>query len=115
MKISHKFLSCCLAVAAFSSIAYADELPSRGPIPFEVFDINKDGSISKDEFNKTIEQRIKVAKEQEGRMMRNSKNHLSFEEIDSNGDGKISKVELLEAQLKRYQDSGARGGKRGCR
>lgn len=97
-----------LLVVSMASMAIANDF--RGPTPFETYDKNGDGFISKDEFNNIKEQRIKQ-RESEGRMMKNIENSLKFEDIDKDKDGKISKVELLEAQMEQMQKN--RGGR--CR
>lgn len=110
MRTSVKILSSLLVGAAIASSVYAEDVKQSGPIPFEVYDINKDGSISKDEFNKTIEQKIQALKEQKQKNNKKDKKRLSFEDIDQDKDGKISKVELLEVQLKSLQNN-----KKSCR
>ncbi|MFA6760357.1 MAG: EF-hand domain-containing protein [Sulfuricurvum sp.] len=81
---------------------------------FEIFDANKDGFVTKEEFSKAEEEKIRRIMEER----RERGYGMRFEDIDTNKDGKISKEELLEAQLKRsnsrnyYND---RRGGRGCR
>lgn len=113
MRISLKFLSSLLVGVAVASNVCASELPPQGPIPFETYDTNKDGFISKEEFEKTRELRLKQSKEQKDRMMRNVSKAPTFESIDTDGDGKISKVELLESQMKQFQDR--KNSCRGCK
>ncbi len=97
------------ALSVGSTTLSAQEMPLRGPIPFEVFDADKDGSISESEYKATRDARIEKKKSQ-GLPMRNVANAPSFEELDSDGDGKITKVELLEGQNKQMQKR--RGGNR---
>ena len=85
----------------------AQEMPDRGPIPFEVYDKNGDGSISETEFYEARGQRMEQRAD-EGRPMRNAGNAPDFAFFDTDGDGKVSKGELLEGQNKRMQER--RGG-----
>jgi Ca2+-binding EF-hand superfamily protein len=57
---------------------------------FNQYDLNKDGMISREEFNKM------------GRM----DNAMDFDAIDANGDGRVSHDELLQAMLEKSQASG---------
>lgn len=73
---------------------------TRGPLPFEVYDKNKDGFISEEEFNATKSERMSERAEA-GMPMRNAANSPDFAYFDANKDGKISKEEFLQGQLKR--------------
>jgi|GEM_PF-1247098 len=77
---------------------------TRGPIGFEAYDKNKDGVISKEEFNAVHTERIK-AKEEAGMPMRNAANVPEFSDFDANKDGRVSKEEFQKAQLERMQEN----------
>ena len=99
------------SMSVVPTVLSAEEMPDRGPIPFEVFDANKDGSISEYEFKNTRADRIKQKKSQ-GMPMRNVANAPSFRLLDSNDDGKIDKLELLEGQNKQMQKNRGQRGQR---
>lgn len=90
----------------------AAEMPDRGPISFEVFDINKDGFITEDEHTKVREERIKDKQSQNQTMMRNVGKAPDFKSLDADGDGKVTKIELLEGQNKQMQENRANRGPR---
>jgi len=77
---------------------------TRGPLGFESYDTNKDGVITKDEFDAVKKDRMD-AKEDAGMPMRNAVNSPDFDYFDTNKDGKITKEELQAGQLKRMQDN----------
>jgi hypothetical protein len=60
---------------------------------FEDFDLNADGRISEEEFNKVHAERI-ARHAQEGRPMKNMANAPTFADIDIDGDGSVSREEL---------------------
>lgn len=74
-----------------------------GPITFEMYDTNKDGTISADEFNTVRAQKMQQMADQ-GRPMRNAGNAPMFEEFDTNHDGKLTREELTQGQIKRRQE-----------
>lgn len=98
-------LSCLLAT---STSLYARGGNGNGggnranQMSFSLYDANKDGKISVDEFNKArtdrAEQRVK-----EGRMMRNIANAPTFGDIDADKDGFLSKDEILDFQKSRQR------------
>lgn len=102
-------LSFVAAVLLVSSV-YAAEIPDRGPISFEAFDVNKDGFITEDEHTKVREERIKDKQSQNQTMMRNVGNAPDFKSLDADGDGKVTKMELLEGQNKQMQENRANRG-----
>ncbi|MGE3614216.1 MAG: hypothetical protein AB7G20_12160 [Sulfurimonas sp.] len=113
MKKFTKFIGLSFVAAMLSvSSLYAAEIPDRGSIPFEAFDINKDGFITEDEHTKVREERIKEKQSQNQRMMRNVGNAPDFKSLDADGDGKVSKMELLEGQNKQMQENRANKGPR---
>jgi len=94
------------AVVTLGSVAglfAADMMPERGPIPFEVYDADKDGMITETEFDTARAKRMEQRAES-GRMMRNAGNAPDFSFFDTDGDGKISPKELSDGQMKRMQE-----------
>jgi len=102
------------------ALAQVSELPARGPISFEHYDINKDGKISEDEFNKIRAKRMSQ-KSSQGKRMKNATHSPSFAQFDGDGNGTLSKNELklgqqkqqekrLERMKKRKKDMGQRKG-----
>lgn len=80
---------------------------------FSIHDIDKSGSLSKEEYQYFVEQ-IESRRKSTGRPMRRYSPALSFEEIDRNNDGYISEDELITAlnkrihKHKRYRQRGGR-------
>lgn len=64
---------------------------------FADFDLNGDGAITEDEFNKARSERI-VKRAQEGRQMKNVANASSFQDIDADDNGSISPDEFTAHQ-----------------
>lgn len=60
---------------------------------FEDFDLDGDGRITEEEFNKLRSERI-ARHAEEGRPMKNMANAPSFADIDTNADGGVSREEL---------------------
>jgi len=111
MKKFTKFIGLSFVAAMLSvSSLYAAEMPDRGPIPFEAFDVNKDGFITEDEHTKVREERIIKKSSQNQTMMRNVGNAPDFKSLDADGDGKVTKMELLEGQNKQMQENRANRG-----
>lgn len=74
------------------------KMPAKGPIPFSIYDKNKDGFVNQSEFYDARATRMSQ-KASQGKAMRNAGNAPAFEVFDKNNDGKLSKVELIESQL----------------
>ena len=94
-----------ILVASLSVVSiglYAQDFPQRGPIPFNTYDVNKDGLVSESEFYDTRAAKM-TQKAKQGMPMRNAANAPKFSYFDTNKDGKLTKVELLEGQNKRMQ------------
>lgn len=64
---------------------------------FADFDLNSDGTMTAEEFNKARAERI-AKRAKEGRKMKNLANAPSFEDIDTDGDGGISPDEFSAHQ-----------------
>lgn len=97
---------CCVSLMSLTSYATSLE-PIQGPIPFQIYDTNKDGFISKDEFNLVKATRMS-ANAEEGKPMKNASNSPNFTFFDTNKDGKISPEELEKGQTKLMQKKGVK-------
>ncbi len=67
---------------------------------FESFDLNSDGTLTESELSEARDARIQERKE-DGRMLRNVKEHYEFSRMDSNEDGVVNKQEFLDHQTRR--------------
>ena len=94
--IKLSFVAVSVLSISFVSLA-AQDMPSRGPIPFSEYDANRDGFISENEFNDARAKRVS-ARANQGMPMRNAANAPDFSFFDVDKNGKISKTELLEGQ-----------------
>ncbi len=108
MNIQSKAIIVSLLMCCAYTSPQAEELPSRGPIPFAVYDKDDNGTISETEFNSVRGERMSQ-RAAEGRPMRNAGKGPAFSDFDSNGDGQLSQEELTAGQQKQM---GARGGMR---
>ena len=101
MKNSSKFIAMGLLTVLAGSVvsisAQAEEKPGHGPVPFSVFDMDQNGSISEAEFYSVREQRM-AAKASEGKKMRCAASAPAFADLDTNGDGALSPEELTAGQ-----------------
>lgn len=97
-----------LRIAAMSvavcSFLVAQNLPNRGPIPFNSFDVNNDGVITSEEFYKVRNDKMTQMAKQ-NMPMRNAANAPIFESMDKNKDGKLTKEEFNEFRLQRMQNN----------
>jgi Ca2+-binding EF-hand superfamily protein len=85
-----------IVISLFITASISTTLPAQC-IEFSIFDSNKDGSISKSEFDDARAKRMQQRAE-EGRMMRNVGNNPDFTSFDTNKDGELSKEELQNAK-----------------
>ena len=74
----------------------------RGPMPFEVVDLNGDGVVTADEYTKVRTERHAYRASQ-GYPMRNAKSAPQFARIDLDADGSISEQEFAQHQANRMQ------------
>jgi hypothetical protein len=72
----------------------------RGPLPFEVMDLNGDGVVTRAEHAQVRTERQRVRSEQ-GYPMRNAGAAPVFEQIDRDGSGVIERSELNEWHAQR--------------
>ena len=95
-----KTLTAAMLVGAFSlttGLVIANDLPTRGPVPFTAWDADNSGAIDEQEFNTLREQR-QAAVKAGGRQGKNMVNASTFAQIDSDGDGQITAEELSAMQ-----------------
>ena len=80
----------------------AEPLPPRGPIPFYIYDLNSNGSISQDEFHTIRGQRM-VYREAQGYSMKNIASEPNFKQFDIDKNGQLSQDELTLGQQQQRQ------------
>ena len=115
---SNRILLSALGLALVAGIASASSgeyerqryYEQRGPMPFEIIDLNKDGVVTADEHAQLRSERHAV-RAQQGYPMRHAGSAPSFEQMDSDSNGAISPEELAEFQaLRMQQRQGMRRG-----
>lgn len=67
---------------------------------FESFDLNSDGTLTESELHEAREKRAQERRE-DGRMLRNAKEHYEFSRMDANEDGLVNKKEFEDHQTRR--------------
>lgn len=83
----------------------------RGPMPFEVLDLNSDGVVTAEEHAQVRTERHRYRSEH-GYPMRNAASAPKFDQIDSDGSGAVERDELSAWQAQRMQQRGmGRGGR----
>jgi hypothetical protein len=75
----------------------AQDLPTRGPIPFSSWDTDGNGTIDEAEFNSIREQRQEMAKSG-GYKQKNMATAPTFAQIDKDNNSKITPEELMAVQ-----------------
>ncbi len=106
MKNRNAVISLSVLALIAGATLQAEELPSRGPIPFAAYDKDGNGMVSEAEFNAVRVERIRQRAEA-GMPMRNVGNSPAFSVFDSNGDGQLTQEELSAGQRTQM---GQRGG-----
>ena len=86
-----------MLLGAVPAVAQAQELPDRGPVPFNLYDTDGNNLISEDEFYAVRAKRMQKRAD-DGFPMRNAGNAPDFSEFDSNGDGMLTPEELSAGQ-----------------
>ena len=97
------------AITILSSNILAQEIPSKGAIPFLAYDTNKNGFVSQSEFYDARAKRMSK-KATQGKAMRNAGNAPDFNLFDTNNDGKLTKIELLEGQIAQMKNKRSNRG-----
>ncbi len=93
-----------LSLLAGTAMASPDEYEReeyyerRGPMPFEVLDLNGDGVVTAEEHARVRSER-QAFRSAQGYPMRNASSAPRFEKIDTDANGSISRDELSAWQL----------------
>jgi len=95
-----KLLIAVLVITSVFAAGQGNMMPS-----FSDFDLNKDGQITKVEFNDAHQKRMQ-SKADDGRMMRNVGNAPSFSDMDTDANGLIGSEEFKIHQLTNRRGSG---------
>ncbi len=74
----------------------------RGPMPFEVLDLNRDGVVSAEEHAQVRRERHAERAEQ-GYRLPNAGQASNFDQIDRDSNGSIDRDELSQWQMQRMQ------------
>lgn len=90
-------LIAAMLLGGVPAVLQADEIPDRGPVPFQFYDTNGDNLISEDEFYDLRAKRMQQRADA-GYPMRNAGNAPDFSTFDSNGDGMLTPEELSAGQ-----------------
>ncbi len=98
------------AVASSDDNERSEAYERRGPLPYEVMDLNKDGVVTTDEHAQVHRERHEY-RAQQGYPMRRAPGPEAFEQIDADGDGSISRDELASWQAQRMQSRGMGWGR----
>ncbi|WP_457666795.1 EF-hand domain-containing protein [Thiolapillus sp.] len=102
MKVLNKTaarLATLVTCSLLALVVQAAEIPARGPIPFDAYDRDSNGSISEAEFSAVRAERM-AAKTAAGMPMRGAASQPSFSVFDADGDGQLSPEELAAGQQK---------------
>jgi Ca2+-binding EF-hand superfamily protein len=96
--LSTSFISSLFCI----QILQAQQLPQRGPIPFHIYDINSNDSISQDEFNTIRGLRMKSRNKQNNPML-NMASEPNFNQFDTDKNGQLNPDELALGQQMQRQ------------
>lgn len=99
-----------IAIAMLPFVAKADTSTRKGPPAFSEFDLNQDGYVSEEEFNKVKAARM-TAMAEAGKPMKGAASAPTFADVDTDGDGKATEAELTAAQQKHRNAMHAQHGK----
>ena len=107
----NKYLMTLTGAALLSGTAMAssyeyereDYYERRGPLPFQVMDLDGDGVVTAQEHAAVREQR-QASRRAQGYPMRNAKRAPAFEQIDIDNDGSIDESELQTWQNRRMRE-----------
>jgi len=103
MQILTKYIRISLIAVGLLSIipvVVSAQNGGRDMPKFENFDLNNDGTLTESELKEAREKRVQERRE-EGRMLKNTKDHYEFSRMDANGDGVVNKQEFLDHQTRR--------------
>ncbi len=111
-----KNIACLIAagwlVTIPATVVHAGDFPTRGPIPFAVYDTNQDGTISQEEFYSAREQRLNE-RTQTGMPRRGAAGAPRFEQFDTDNDGRLTESELRAGQAQRVRPTPGGGAAMG--
>lgn len=99
-----KTLKIAAMSVALCSFLVAQNLPNRGPIPFNSFDVDNNGVITSEEFYKVRDERM-TQMAQQNMPMKNASNAPMFEQMDKNKDGNLTKEEFNQFRVDRMQNN----------
>ncbi len=93
-----KSIAMVVLVSAVTTVhAQSAENPARGPIPFNAIDLDGNGTISAEEFDKVHQQRMSTDFVEE-RPMRGMANRPDYADFDTDGNGQLTPEELAAGQ-----------------
>ena len=98
-----RIASLILMALAAAPLAAADpEIPARGPVPFESFDVEGSGSVSPDEFDVVRSERMRI-RTQEQHQYRHMGDAPAHADTYRNRNGGIDRDELQAHQRERAE------------
>ena len=93
-----------IALVAGMAVASPDEYyADRGPMPFELVDLDKDGVVTAEEYTQVRSQR-QAYRSGQGYPMRHASSAPRFQQIDRDADGSISEQEFAQHQAMRMNN-----------
>ncbi|MCB1800445.1 MAG: hypothetical protein KDI82_02035 [Gammaproteobacteria bacterium] len=98
------------AFASSDEYGYDQRYAQRGPVPFEVLDLNADGVVTQEEHARVHSER-QAWRAEHNYPMRGAANAARFEQIDRDASGALDRDELNDWRAQRMQQRfGARMG-----